>query len=107
MGKSDNECLWEGRGLVLGDVSRLGNSMWSGIIKAGSDMEKEWVSFGSSFSKEIGDGVGTLFREDKWVGNSKLRDRFPRLYSLDGSRMCRILKGAVGRMGFGLGSGIG
>ena len=34
----------------------------------------------------VGDGKNTLFWEDLWVGDSCLKDRFPRLYSLSSQR---------------------
>lgn len=40
--------------------------------------------------KKISDGVLTQFWKDIWVGDTKLMDRFPRLYALEVNKDCVI-----------------
>ncbi|KAL8476037.1 hypothetical protein ACS0TY_028632 [Phlomoides rotata] len=40
--------------------------------------------------KTVGNGRNTWFWEDKWVGNFRLRDKFPRLYNLCQEKSVRI-----------------
>ncbi|GKB51502.1 RNA-directed DNA polymerase, eukaryota, reverse transcriptase zinc-binding domain protein [Tanacetum coccineum] len=48
------------------------------------------IEFVSSFVGEVGDGNDIRFWIDKWVGEVRLCDRFPRLYHLDRSKECRV-----------------
>lgn len=42
--------------------------------------------FQSLATRVIGNGVKTLFREDRWLGEKSLADRYPRLYNLTFSK---------------------
>ncbi|GKD62141.1 RNA-directed DNA polymerase, eukaryota, reverse transcriptase zinc-binding domain protein [Tanacetum coccineum] len=46
---------------------------------------------GREWARKIGDGAGTSFWDDMWVGEHKLRDRFPRLYYLEGCKEAKII----------------
>lgn len=47
--------------------------------------------FWSGLRKVVGDGKTTAFWEDRWFGGSlRLRDIFPRLYSLETDKQCLI-----------------
>ncbi|XP_071705025.1 uncharacterized protein [Rutidosis leptorrhynchoides] len=50
---------------------------------AGNSLEALDILFWSSFSKTVRDGSLTSFWEDLWIGDSKLSEKFPRLYRLD------------------------
>lgn len=47
-------------------------------MKLGESMARIWMN--------IEDGKETQFWEDKWVGNGRLMDRFPHLYSISMQR---------------------
>nr|GEX09765.1 probable WRKY transcription factor 70 [Tanacetum cinerariifolium] len=41
--------------------------------------------------RKVGDGAGTSFWDDMWVGERMLRDRFPRLYYLERCKEAKII----------------
>ncbi|XP_071713025.1 uncharacterized protein [Rutidosis leptorrhynchoides] len=71
------------------------NSVWCNIIKLGKDLLNIGLDFGALFEKKLGDGGDTLFWDDVWVGGSRLKDRFPRLFRLE------VNQNALEATGFG------
>lgn len=57
--------------------------VWGDIMKIGLSIDKLDVGFTNSFLKEVGNGENTRFWDDVWVGNCRLRDKFPRLFRLE------------------------
>ncbi|GKE58251.1 RNA-directed DNA polymerase, eukaryota, reverse transcriptase zinc-binding domain protein, partial [Tanacetum coccineum] len=55
-----------------------------GLIRLG-------IEFSSSFNRKVGDGAGTSFWDDMWAGERKLRNRFPRIYYLEGCKEAKII----------------
>ncbi|PWA53584.1 RNA-directed DNA polymerase, eukaryota, Reverse transcriptase zinc-binding domain protein [Artemisia annua] len=47
--------------------------------------QAEWY-----FKGKPGDGVYLLFWKDRWLGDTLLKDRWPRLYSLESNKNCSI-----------------
>lgn len=43
--------------------------MWSGVVKAGREVNDVGVEFTNSFGKRVGDGRDTKFWEESWLGN--------------------------------------
>ncbi|MCH81438.1 ribonuclease H protein, partial [Trifolium medium] len=52
---------------------------WKDICSIGCNLNDNW--FVTNVAKKLGNGEHTSFWEDTWVGNTLLKDRFPRLYS--------------------------
>ena len=50
-----------------------GSSVWSGIIKIGTDVKKWGIDLSSSFGMEVGKGDETSFWENRWVNGEVLR----------------------------------
>ena len=65
------------------------------------------MEFSSSFVANVGNGIDIGFWVDKWVGDSKLCDMFPRLYHLDRRKEGRVAKKGNGWMMGGNGNWIG
>ena len=65
------------KGLPIGAVGRKpGDSQfWSGLMK----VKHKFLDF---IRFKVNNGTNTRFWEDRWVGNFKLKDRFPSLYNL-------------------------
>ncbi|GJR85663.1 reverse transcriptase domain, reverse transcriptase zinc-binding domain protein [Tanacetum coccineum] len=61
----------------------LGGGVWRDIITIGEELDRLGIEFSSSFEGVVGNGRDIRFWIDRWVGNTKLCDRFPRLYHLD------------------------
>ncbi|GKB66441.1 putative RNA-directed DNA polymerase [Tanacetum coccineum] len=80
---------WESEG-----GSRFRGGVWADIIKVGKSLDRLEGDFVNIFYKTVGDGLDTSFWLDKWVGDSRLCDSYPRLFRLE-----RDKEVAVGRMG--------
>ncbi|PWA80255.1 reverse transcriptase domain, Reverse transcriptase zinc-binding domain protein [Artemisia annua] len=80
-------------GLVDNGVLRElgGSSVWRDIVRVGIDLDKIGVGFSTSFSNKVGNGGDTSFWEDRWLGNVRLCDKFPRLYHIDRGKEARVI----------------
>ncbi|GJW16706.1 transposon TX1 [Tanacetum coccineum] len=74
--------------LELGEMARW---MSCGV---GDELEGLGIDFDCSFKGDVGDGSDIRFWVDRWIGDVRLCDRFPRLYHLD-----RRKEGGVGDKG--------
>lgn len=107
MGESNCVKMGASRGLNFG-YSELGRvqrptGWWGEVVRAVGECESDW--FGEGLERVISNGRETLFWKEKWVGEVKLKDMFPRLFNF-----CLDKNGRVGDMGEwrgGLGCGIG
>ncbi|XP_071688252.1 uncharacterized protein [Rutidosis leptorrhynchoides] len=75
------------------------NSVWTNIVKAGSDIDSKGISFTNSFVRIIGNGLSTSFWNDFWLGNFSLKSRFERLFYLDSDPNVTVA-GRLGQSGF-------
>jgi hypothetical protein len=57
---------------------------WKDINLIGSNLGTNW--FARSVKRSMGNSASTSFWLDIWVGNSPLKDRFPRLYSISNKK---------------------
>jgi hypothetical protein len=57
---------------------------WKDLSSIGSNLDTNW--FGRSVKRNLGNGASTSFWLDTWVGNSPLKDRFPRLFSISNQK---------------------
>ncbi|GKA09037.1 hypothetical protein Tco_0688368 [Tanacetum coccineum] len=44
----------------------------------------------STMKKKIGNGNATRFWTDVWVGTRSLKERFPRVYAMEGNKQCMV-----------------
>ncbi|XP_071713639.1 uncharacterized protein [Rutidosis leptorrhynchoides] len=65
------------------------HSTWKDVF-AGKKIDSMGIPFSSSFVKTVGNGSRTLFWEDTWMGGERLRDKFHRLYQLEGSKTATV-----------------
>nr|GEW04608.1 glycerol-3-phosphate acyltransferase 1 [Tanacetum cinerariifolium] len=63
---------------------------WSSIIKVGKEIDRLGIEFTSSFGRKLGNGESIRFWVDKWVGNYKLCDQFPRLFRLERNKEVHV-----------------
>ena len=63
---------------------------WSSIIKVGKEINRLGIEFTSSFGRKLGNGESIRFWLDKWIGNYKLCDRFPRLFRFESNKEARV-----------------
>ncbi|GJR72560.1 reverse transcriptase domain, reverse transcriptase zinc-binding domain protein [Tanacetum coccineum] len=76
---------WKAKAMVgVEGRSRLkGGGVWSDIVRVGKELKNMEGGFLGQFIRVIGDGLSTSFWADKWVGDVKLSERFPRLFHLE------------------------
>ncbi|XP_071713453.1 uncharacterized protein [Rutidosis leptorrhynchoides] len=80
-----------GREGGLGTSSNIcSGSIWRYIIGVDSYLSKFDLSFNLSFTREIGNGLDTLFWKDLWIGNHRFKDLFPRLFQLEVFKDARV-----------------
>jgi len=58
------------------------DSLWWRDLKEVLPIEGWKGNFEDNYSWEVGNGRKIRFWEDKWVGNVKLKEKFPRLFSI-------------------------
>lgn len=75
---------------IYGNIGCLGHmilpkrsSVWVVILYAMLDLRKKGIDLFANCKKFIGNGVDYLFWTDVSIGDSTLKDRFPRLYALE------------------------
>ncbi|GJR72598.1 putative RNA-directed DNA polymerase [Tanacetum coccineum] len=81
----------ENRGLSSrGDVGRefSGGRVWRDIIKVGKEID----GVGIDFICKVGNGREVSFWLDRWIGDFRLCDRFPRLFHLDSRLEGRLVE---------------
>lgn len=57
--------------------------MWSKMVKLFDKMHEKQIVSHSFLRKKFGNGSGTSFWKDVWLGDEILMDRFLRLYALE------------------------
>ncbi|GJR98683.1 RNA-directed DNA polymerase, eukaryota, reverse transcriptase zinc-binding domain protein [Tanacetum coccineum] len=111
---TENNSFWRliitsihGRDGGLGENIQLSKHIpgpWKTIISLNRDLSKLNIDMSSVFVKQVGDGSSTRFWLDVWLGNSALKEAFPRLptrYNLDirgidlDSTLCPVCNEAV------------
>nr|GEW36984.1 RNA-directed DNA polymerase, eukaryota [Tanacetum cinerariifolium] len=72
---------------VDGRIGRAGNvgytSIWCDIIKEMDRLAYHGIDLISMMNKKIGNGLNTSFWEDRWRGEQRLKEAFPRIYALE------------------------
>jgi hypothetical protein len=61
---------------------------WRDICSIGLNLQTNW--FACNVFKKLGNGVNTSFWCDKWIGESTLKDRFPRLFSISSQKLASV-----------------
>ncbi|GJW08774.1 RNA-directed DNA polymerase, eukaryota, reverse transcriptase zinc-binding domain protein [Tanacetum coccineum] len=62
---------------------------WFRITKLKNDLSELGIDLPLMFKKKLGNGEDTRFWLDIWVGNSILKDTYPRLFRLESIQDCR------------------
>ncbi|MCI03186.1 ribonuclease H protein, partial [Trifolium medium] len=77
--------------LVLGDGCKpwFASLWWKDICSIGCNLNNDW--FAKNVVKLLGNGTSTRFWEDNWVGNTPLKERFPRLYSMSIQKDAKVI----------------
>ncbi|GJR17198.1 RNA-directed DNA polymerase, eukaryota [Tanacetum coccineum] len=65
-------------------------SLWNSIIKEIQVIKLQGIDIISHCKIRIGNGMHTQFWNDFWIGDSVLKDMFPRLYSLENCKDCYV-----------------
>ncbi|GJT36173.1 reverse transcriptase domain, reverse transcriptase zinc-binding domain protein [Tanacetum coccineum] len=77
-----------------GDVGRefSGGEVWRDIIKVGRKIDGVGIDFTSTFMCKVGNDRDVSFWLDRWIGDFRLCDRFPRLFHLDSRLEGRVVE---------------
>ncbi|GKD33697.1 putative RNA-directed DNA polymerase, eukaryota, reverse transcriptase zinc-binding domain protein [Tanacetum coccineum] len=79
--------------LKASNLGLLGKGGWRSVVgssdkklvwSVGGEIDRTGVVFSSSFGRKLGNGDGIRFWKDKWAGDFKLCERFPRLFRFEG-----------------------
>ncbi|GKC22928.1 RNA-directed DNA polymerase, eukaryota [Tanacetum coccineum] len=70
-------------GMLAPAFTANSNSIWINMLKASKDLDSKNVSLDGLVKKRIGDGMNMKFWEDVWIGECKLKEKFPRIFRLD------------------------
>jgi hypothetical protein len=84
-------------------VSRSASLWWRDICSL--DLNTNW--FGEALERCVRNGAFTLFWSAKWIGNSPLKERFPRIFSISNQQLATISSMGIGSMVCGGGSLLG
>ena len=95
---TQKESLWSrvikaihGRDGKIGTRLRYGqNSIWCNIIKEMDRLSSQGLDFFRLMQKKVGNGLNTLFWEDCWRGEVRLKDAFPRMYALEQNKLVSV-----------------
>lgn len=63
---------------------------WLEILNISRTMEEKCIPFASSFRRKLGNVNFIKLWTDIWIGNSKLSDKFPRLFALELSKFYSV-----------------
>jgi hypothetical protein len=74
----------------LGEVCKpwYASLWWRDICSIGSNLGINWFSL--NVFKKVGNGRLTSFWWDTWIGDSPLKDRFPRLFSISNQQLASV-----------------
>ncbi|KAL4301914.1 hypothetical protein GQ457_10G019110 [Hibiscus cannabinus] len=64
--------------------------IWKGILKKACCEDSFGLCFRANLSVQVGDGKHILFWDDVWLGNSFLKDQFPRFYALSCNKSGKV-----------------
>ncbi|GJU48131.1 RNA-directed DNA polymerase, eukaryota, reverse transcriptase zinc-binding domain protein [Tanacetum coccineum] len=77
-------------GFGTSDWKPVGNGVWATIVKVVDQMhEKQIIPLGS-MALQLGNGRNVSFWNDIWVGEHRLRDKFPRVFDMESNKECSI-----------------
>ncbi|GJQ97360.1 putative RNA-directed DNA polymerase, eukaryota, reverse transcriptase zinc-binding domain protein [Tanacetum coccineum] len=68
---------------VTASYGAIGSLKSKNLALLGRLLDEIGIEFTSSFVKKVRNGTNTCFWEDIWLGEVRLKDRFPRLYELE------------------------
>ncbi|GJX02266.1 RNA-directed DNA polymerase, eukaryota, partial [Tanacetum coccineum] len=75
----------------IDEISGKGaNSCWINIIKEVRRLEEKGINLLLFMKKKLGNGLSTLFWDDVWCDEGKLKNRFPRAYALENNKQITV-----------------
>ncbi|GKC56846.1 RNA-directed DNA polymerase, eukaryota, partial [Tanacetum coccineum] len=70
--------------------SSVTSSIWGSIVREVDVLKSQGVDLISHCKRRIGNGMNTSFWNDVWIGDVKLRLRFPRVFALETNKVCSV-----------------
>ncbi|KAK9053734.1 hypothetical protein SSX86_024808 [Deinandra increscens subsp. villosa] len=75
-----------------------GNGVWNGICQNAGDLHARNIIPATSFKRTVGSGSSVSFWNDTWIGDSSLASSFPRLFSLENFKECKVSDRIIGNI---------
>ncbi|XP_071715114.1 uncharacterized protein [Rutidosis leptorrhynchoides] len=79
-----------GLDLDANSIRSLNPTTWNDILLTGCELEEKGICFRKSFKKTVGNGQSTTFWDERWIGQDKLKNIFPRLYRLEKNNSVKV-----------------
>ena len=77
-------------GLFSRNIPTTSSSQWNAISTLNKPLSQININLQSIFVKKVGNGMSTIFWKDVWIGETRLSDRFPRLFALESLKDCSV-----------------
>ncbi|GJR37723.1 RNA-directed DNA polymerase, eukaryota, reverse transcriptase zinc-binding domain protein [Tanacetum coccineum] len=77
-------------GLFDNTTVKYKSGPWYYIKKLKEDLQRNGINLPLMFKRKVGNGQGTSFWNDIWLGGPTLSSSFPRLYRLDANPSCLV-----------------
>ncbi|GJY10330.1 hypothetical protein Tco_0378515 [Tanacetum coccineum] len=77
-------------GSKLMNLSPFHSSTWNSIIREINVLKAQGIDLISHCRIRVGNGTSTQFWNDTWTGDTQLRHMFPRIYALEGNKICTV-----------------
>ncbi|GKB38202.1 RNA-directed DNA polymerase, eukaryota, reverse transcriptase zinc-binding domain protein [Tanacetum coccineum] len=78
----------------LGHLHRLPtssySSTWMDIVRVTFNLKQQGIDLISYILKKVGNGENSLFWDDIWMGDTALKEQYPRVYALEASKSISI-----------------
>ncbi|GJY12743.1 hypothetical protein Tco_0382052, partial [Tanacetum coccineum] len=81
---------WPSGGLFDNTTVKYKSGPWYYIKKLKEDLQRNGINLPLMFKRKVGNGQGTSFWNDIWLGGPTLSSSFPRLYRLDANPSCLV-----------------
>ncbi|GKD26974.1 hypothetical protein Tco_1233188 [Tanacetum coccineum] len=82
------------------NVSRLSPSPWKSVRSLQNNLSCMNINLHLVFVKKVGNGSSCLFWDDTWFGVQNFKSMFPRLYSLESHKYCKVSDRCIGPLSF-------
>ncbi|KAJ0433652.1 putative RNA-directed DNA polymerase [Helianthus annuus] len=97
--RSENNALWRkvvdaihvsARNWDIFPVQGRYKGVWYNVVRLGRQLKVEGIGFNSLIRADVGNGKTIRFWMDPWICEQPLKVRFPKLYTLESEKHCKV-----------------